>query len=166
MKPDGWGSWPAPNTFWKWKNKKNQKESKSIKKAAEAAFLMLQRDAGGEPPLPAQCLGCHTALPAQCLGCHTALPRPATKTSLSCGTLLGLHQGPYRCWLASTGAPRTSSAYSLGEFWVQRHAGGEPPLPFLSLPEKTQPALVLLLSAGAQYGSGDTPLQICRCAIR
>ena len=81
MKPDGWGSWPAPSTFWKWKNKKNQKESKSIKKAAEAAFLMLQRDAGGEPPLP-----------------------------------------------------------------------------FLSLPEKTQPALVLLLSAGAQYGSGDTPL--------
>ena len=76
---------------------------------------MLQRDAGGEPPLP-----------AQCLGCHTALPRPATKTSLFCGTLLGLHQNPYRCWLASTGAPRNSNAYSLGEFWVQRHAAATP----------------------------------------
>ena len=145
MKPDGWGSWPAPSTFWKWKNKK---QSKNIKKAASAAFLTLPQ---------AECLRRQTALPAQCLGCHTALPRPATEPgrpnaerqrkaplvqrgdsmAQSCrgdceadciregviySTLPGLHYGTFRCWLASAGAPRNRNAYSLGEFWERRHA--------------------------------------------
>ena len=44
-------------------------------------------------------------------------------TILFWGTLPGLQTGSYRCWLASAGAGMRSNAYSLGEFWVQRHAG-------------------------------------------
>ena len=56
---------------------------------------------GGEPPLP---------------NCAAALENRID---------LGLHPGLCRCWLASAGAGRRSNAYSLGEFWVQRHAGGQ-----------------------------------------
>ena len=152
MKPDGWGSWPAPSTSWRWKNKKNQKASK---KAAFAAFLMLPQPSawapilrcrarqqnqpflrhsvrialwhlpgGGVPPQANCAPGPVPGLPY----CAAAL---GNRTSLFCGTLLGLHQGPCRCWLASAGALRNSSAYSRGE-----------------------------------YGRPDTGLQICRCVRR
>ena len=61
--------------------------------------------AGGEPPLAGG-----AAAPSQ-----TTKPKekaPLRGSFFVC-TLPGLHPGPYRCWLASTGALRHPSAYSL-----------------------------------------------------
>ena len=60
---------------------------------------------------------------AECLRSHTALPRWAIEPGPVVSTWQGLHAGPYRCWLASTGAQEQTAHTAFSEFWVQRHAG-------------------------------------------
>ena len=89
---------------------------------------------------PAYCSGCDKPSPGKSLGAVLAecrktyitkrvvRPTPINlqKAALQGGfffcTLPGLHPGPYRGWLASTGAQEQTAHKAFSEFWVQRHA--------------------------------------------
>ena len=59
---------------------------------------------------------------AQCLGSHISLGRFASNWPFLWHAAR-IAPGPYRCWLASTGAIRQAKHKTFSEFWVQRHAG-------------------------------------------
>ena len=71
--------------------------------------------------LPVPCRDGQAVLPVRCPDGHTALPHRATEPGPVVSARQGLHTGPYRCWLASTGAQEQTAHTAFREFWLPRH---------------------------------------------